>query len=67
MIVFNIREESEGSIKKWKKGRVGWRKAWQPTPVFLPGESHREAWQAMVYSVTKSWTRLRLLSTHTHI
>ena len=23
MIVFNIREESEGSIKKWKKGRAG--------------------------------------------
>ena len=21
-------------------GRIPWRKAWQPTPVFLPGESH---------------------------
>ena len=21
-------------------GRFPWRKAWQPTPVFLPGESH---------------------------
>ena len=21
-------------------GRFRWRKAWQPTPVFLPGESH---------------------------
>ena len=21
-------------------GRLPWRKAWQPTPVFLPGESH---------------------------
>ena len=21
-------------------GKVPWRKAWQPTPVFLPGESH---------------------------
>ena len=23
-------------------GRFPWRKAWQPTPVFLPGESHRQ-------------------------
>ena len=21
-------------------GKVPWRRAWQPTPVFLPGESH---------------------------
>ena len=24
-----------------------WRKAWQPTPVFLPGESHRERSQVV--------------------
>ena len=23
-------------------GRIPWRRAWQPTPVFLPGESHRQ-------------------------
>ena len=23
-------------------GRIPWRKAWQPTPEFLPGESHRQ-------------------------
>ena len=23
-------------------GKISWRKAWQPTPVFLPGESHRQ-------------------------
>src|SRR5574340_1189981 len=23
-------------------GKIPWRRAWQPTPVFLPGESHRE-------------------------
>ena len=31
----------------------------QYTPVFLPGEPHlpdREAWQATVYRVTRSWT-----------
>ena len=21
-------------------GKISWRRAWQPTPVFLPGESH---------------------------
>ena len=26
-----------GSIPGWK---IPWRREWQPTPVFLPGESH---------------------------
>ena len=27
----------------WQAGsKIPWRKAWQPTPVFLPGESHRQ-------------------------
>ena len=25
-----------------ESGRFPWRGAWQPTPVFLPGESHRQ-------------------------
>ena len=36
-----------------------WRRKWQPTPVFLPGESH--GWRGLVgYSprVAKSWTQL---------
>ena len=43
-----------------------WRRAWQPTPVFLTGESSldRSAWQATVHRVTQSQTRLKLLSTH---
>ena len=37
-----------------------WRRKWQPTPVFLPGESQgREAWWAAVYGVTQSQTRLK--------
>ena len=33
------------------------RRKWQPTPVFLPGESQdRGAWWAAVYSVTESDT-----------
>ena len=42
-----------------------WRRKWQPTPVFLPGESQgREggAWWAAVYGVAQSRTRLKGLS-----
>ena len=40
-------------------GKIPYRKAWQPTPVFLPGESHgeRSLW-AIVHRVAKSQTRL---------
>ena len=42
-------------------GKILWKRKWQPTAVFLPGESH--GWRSLVgYSpwvgVTKSWTRL---------
>ena len=40
-------------------GKIPWRRKWQPTPVFLPGESH--GWRSLVgYSprVAKSRTRL---------
>ena len=40
-----------------------WRRKWQPTPVFLPGESQgRGAWLAAVYGVTQSWIQLKQLS-----
>ena len=40
-----------------------WRRKWQPTPVFLPGESQgRGAWWAAIYGVAQSWTRLKRLS-----
>ena len=42
---------------------VHWRRKWQPTPVFLPGESQgQRAWWAAVYGVTQSRTRLTRLS-----
>ena len=40
-----------------------WRRKWQPTPVFLPGES--QGWGSLVaaiYGVTQSRTRLKWLS-----
>ena len=40
-----------------------WRRKWQPTPVFLPGESRgRGAWWAAVYGVVQSRTQLKRLS-----
>ena len=40
-----------------------WRRKWQPTPVFLPGESRDGwAWCAAVYGVAQSRTRLKWLS-----
>ena len=39
--------------------KIPWRRQWQPTPVFLPGEFHdRGPWQATVHGVAKSWMRL---------
>ena len=45
--------------------KTPWRRAWQPTPVFLPGESHwqRSLW-ATVQGITKGQTHLKQLSTH---
>jgi len=40
-----------------------WRRKWQPTPVFLPGESQgRGSLVAAVYGVAQSRTRLKRLS-----
>ena len=39
-------------------GKIPWRWAWQPTPVFLPGKSHGQRSQvATVHGVAESWTR----------
>ena len=51
-------------------GKLPWRRAWQFTPVFLPGESHgQRSLEGYSPEVTKSWTRLSGLPrahTHTH-
>ena len=40
-----------------------WRRKWQPTPVFLPGESQgRGTWWAAIYGVSQSRTWLKWLS-----
>ena len=44
--------------------KIPWRRAWQPTPVFLPEESpgNREAWRATVHRAAKNRTRLKWLT-----
>ena len=49
--------------KTWVRSlswKLPWRRAWQPTPVFLPGEIpvDRGSWRATVHGVIKSQTRL---------
>ena len=45
-------------------GKIPWRRKWQPTSVFLPGETHgQRSLESTVHRVTKSQTRL---SAHTH-
>ena len=46
----------------------GWKRAWQPTPLFLPeNPKDRRAWRATVHRVTESQTRLKRLSKGAHI
>ena len=67
-------------IQIWA-GEIPYRRKWQPTPVFLPGELHdRGAWQAAVHGgpkrvehslVTKQqqqcWLQHYLILGHSHI
>ena len=46
-------------------GKIPWRRAWQPTAVFLPGESHdRGAWQSRSMGHTESDTNEATEYTH---
>ena len=38
-VVKNPPAQQEMWLDPWV-GKIPWRRAWQPTPVFLPGESH---------------------------
>ena len=55
------RRRKRPRFNSWVR-KIPWRRKWQPTPVFLPGDSHRGAWKATVHGVIESRTRL---STHT--
>ena len=47
----------------WSLGQEDpWKRKWQPTPVFLPGDSMgRGPWRATVHRVAKSWIWLKWL------
>ena len=46
-------------------GKIPWKRKWQPTPVFLPGESYGQR-SLVGYNPWghKSWTQLKWLSTY---
>ena len=45
-----------------------WRRAWQSSPVLLPGESNgQRAWWATAHRVAKSQTPLKRLSMHAYM
>ena len=49
-------------------GKIPWRRKWQPTPVFLPGESHgQRSLQAKVHGVTKRYIQLSKEHTLLHM
>ena len=47
---------------------IQWRRKWQPTPVFLPGDSQGwGAWWVAIYGVTQNWTWLKRLSSSSRV
>ena len=42
--------------------KIPWRRAWKPTPVFLPGESHGQRSLEGYSPWSHSWTRLKWLN-----
>ena len=62
-MVKNLPAVQETQFDPWLR-KIPWRREWQPTLVFLPGESHRGAWQTTVHEVSKSRTQLKPLSMH---
>ena len=57
---YSLPAELPGKPKGSSKRRVTWRRKWQHSPLFLPGESHgkRSLVGYSPWGVTKSWTQL---------
>ena len=51
---------------RWVR-KIPWRRAWQPTPVFLPTKSHCQRSLVGYSPWNLSWIWLKWLSTHEHI
>ena len=57
-----------GDMRHWFNPwvrKIPWRRAWKPTPVFFPGESHGQR-RPMGHRVTKSWLQSVCMSKNTH-
>ena len=53
----NAEDIRDSRFNPWVR-KIPWRRKWQPTPVFLPGISHRQrSLVATVHRVTKSQTQ----------
>ena len=60
-LICQCRSGKRHEFNPWVK-KIPWRRAWEPTPVFLTGESvDKGAWQATVPRNAKSRTRLKQL------
>ena len=58
-MVKNLPAMQEIQVQSTGLRKVHWRRKWQPTPVFLPGEFHgQRAWQTLVHGVAKHQTQL---------
>ena len=66
---FNTGKDIESAIYIPISIYLYWRRKWQSTPVFLPGESHgqRSLADYAGQGVTKSWTQLKQPNTYSHI
>ena len=57
----NVGDYQRPRFNPWV-GKMPWRRAWQPTPVFLPGESHRqrslEGYSPQCHRVGHNWNNL---------
>ena len=64
-LVLVVKNVPANASNPWVK-KIPWRRAWQPTPVFLPGESHgQRSLGATAHEVTESQTQLKQLGVHT--
>ena len=72
LVVKNL-PANAGNMRLWFNpwaGKIPWRKAWQPTPVFLPGESPWSEEPGRLQSIEYKeldWSNLACTNTCTHI
>ena len=65
-LAYQCRRHKRCRFNSWVR-KIPWRRAWQPSPVFLPGESHgQRSLGAADLRVAQSQTRLKRLSMHAH-